>query len=336
MISVIVPVYKSETTLTRCVESLRRQTYEELEIILVDDGSPDGCPALCDELEKKDGRIRAVHKENGGVSSARNEGIRNARGEYVFFLDSDDYAEPAMAQRLLEAMGTADLAVCGFYHHYVGKKVRKVPPQAEKGVSEAFLPLYGRGFLNMPWNKLYRRTLMGRFDESLSLGEDLLFNLDYLRRTKEISVVREPLCHYIQNDTGNTLSSMRREDKLALGKLVWREADRFYRELTGHEDRSGVINTRLVQEALDDVESLPFDRSRGRKEKLAVIQEYIRDKELREAGKCLSLGLPDYRVIHFCMRRGWKHLTYGLCVLRAQIFRISRRRPDREEWTEHE
>ena len=91
MVSVIVPVYKSRETLVRCVESLRNQTIEELEIILVDDGSPDGSGKICTELSKEDVRIRAIHKENGGVSSARNAGIEKAKGEYLLFADSDDY-----------------------------------------------------------------------------------------------------------------------------------------------------------------------------------------------------------------------------------------------------
>lgn len=90
MISVIIPVYKVEQYLDECVESVVRQTYTDLEVILVDDGSPDGCPALCDRWAKKDSRIKVVHKKNGGLSSARNAGLAVARGEYIGFVDSDD------------------------------------------------------------------------------------------------------------------------------------------------------------------------------------------------------------------------------------------------------
>ena len=99
-ISVIVPVYKAEAYLHRCVESIRNQTFYDLEIILVDDGSPDNCGAICDEYAKIDSRIKVIHKENGGASTARNWGLEIATGEYIGFVDSDDYIHPQMYQLL--------------------------------------------------------------------------------------------------------------------------------------------------------------------------------------------------------------------------------------------
>ena len=331
MISVIVPVYKSEKTLARCVKSLQGQTETDLEILLVDDGSPDDCPRICDDFAGRDKRIRVIHKENGGVSSARNAGIRSARGEYLLFADSDDFADAHLAERLLREMEAGDLAVCGFHHHYVGRDVLKVPEDVPETQGERFLRLYGQGYLNMPWNKLFRRELAGTFDESLSLGEDLLFNLDYLRRSAGISVVSDALYHYIQEDGGNTLSSRKRQDKLSLAKLVWREAGSFYRELTGHGDESGIINARLVQEVLDYAESLPFDRELSYREKLAQLKEYSRDEELRQAGRNAALRQADYRLIHFFMYRGQVRTAYLLCVLRAQAVRLLRAVRGREK-----
>lgn len=325
MVSVIVPVYKSASTLSACVKSLRGQTERELEIILVDDGSPDGCPRLCEELAKTDERIRVIHKENGGVSSARNAGLEMARGEFVLFVDSDDSVEPDMVSKLLKGIEHADIAICGYHHHFLGRDVEKVPKVNGETGAENFLQLYGKGFLNMPWNKLFKRELTGRFDEGLSLGEDLLFNLDYLRRAEGVTVVSEPLYHYIQNNTGDSLSSKKRDDKLALGKLIWQETSRFYEELAGHPDETGVINARLIQEVLDDVESLPFDRERSREEKLAVIAAYCRDEDLKCAGKVAALTALDYKVIHFCMRQGWVKMTWLLCVARSWLVRLLQR-----------
>lgn len=323
MVSIIVPVYKSEDTLCSCVESLQKQTEADIEIILVDDGSPDDCPRMCDELAAGDSRIRVIHKKNGGVSSARNVGIEQARGEFLLFADSDDSVEPDMVSELLRGLGTADLVVCGYHHHYMGRDVEKVPEIRKMTDAESFLKLYGGGFLNMPWNKLFCRCLAGRFDESLSLGEDLLFNLDYLRKSSGgAAIVQKPLYHYIQNDTGNTLSSRKREDKLDLAKRIWREVSGFYETLASSKDESGIINARLIQEVLDDVESLPFDRSRSRKEKLAAVEAYMRDPELQRAGKNAALSAMDYRIIHACMCRKWKYAVYGLSVLRAWIVKF--------------
>lgn len=323
VVSVVVPVYKCEQTLHGCVKSLQGQTVREIEIILVDDGSPDGCPGLCDKLAEEDTRIRVVHKSNGGVSSARNAGIEAALGEFLLFVDSDDWVEADLVERLLERMGEADLVLCGYHHHYMGRDVEKIPGTEVWQGAESFLELYGRGFLNMPWNKLFRREAAGRFDEGLSLGEDLLFNLDYLRRTAgRAAIVKRPLYHYIQNDTGNTLSSKKREDKLELGKRIWREASGFYQELAGHGDELGVINARLIQEVLDDVEHMPFDHSRTKREKLAAIEAYCRDPELRQAGRNAALSALDYRLIHGCMRRGWKRSAYLLSVMRSWAVRM--------------
>ena len=319
MVSVIVPVYKSESTLSYCVQTLLEQKDVELEILLVDDGSPDNCPQICDQLAEAEERIRVIHKENGGVSSARNAGIEAARGEYLVFVDRDDFTEPVMLSRLLKGMDGSDIAICGYHHHYLGKDVEKIPEVHGETGAENFLQLYGSGYMNMPWNKMYKRELTGRFPEELSLGEDLLFNLDYLRRADGVTVVSEPLYHYIQNNTGSTLSSQKREDKLALGKQIWRETSRFYQELAGHEDETGVINARLIQEVLDDVESLPTDTERTKEEKLAVIRSYCQDEELRAAGSRVALHALDYKIIHFCMRRNWVHLVYTLCGIRAKI-----------------
>ena len=100
LISVVVPIYNVEKYLERCVESLRSQTYENLEIILVDDGSPDGCPAICDAYVKKDARIQVIHQVNAGLSRARNAGIDIAGGEYIAFVDSDDYVAPDFIESL--------------------------------------------------------------------------------------------------------------------------------------------------------------------------------------------------------------------------------------------
>lgn len=330
MISVIVPVYNRKETLVRCVKSLLDQTFSDLEIILVDDGSTDGSGAVCNALSREDIRIRVIHKENGGVSSARNAGIEAAKGEYLMFMDSDDYAELQMAEKLLESIGDDDIAICGFHHHYQGRDIVRIPNVPGQRGDENFLSLYGQGFMNMPWNKLYRRELAGRFDESLSLGEDLLFNLDYLRRTDGITVVKEALCHYIQDDTGCSLSSQKRADRMELAKRIWKESREFYRELSGHEDESGVINARLFQDALDQVEALPFDKEKTKQEKLDVIEEYCRDKELLEASGKVALKALDYRMIHFCMRRGWIRMAYNLCELRAFLVRRRQKKGKQE------
>lgn len=112
LISIIVPVYKVEKYLDKCVESIVEQTYKNLEIILVDDGSPDNCPAMCDEWAKKDSRIKVIHKKNGGLSSARNAGLDGCTGDYIYFLDSDDYIADNCIEMLFNAIVSDGSDMC--------------------------------------------------------------------------------------------------------------------------------------------------------------------------------------------------------------------------------
>lgn len=127
LISVIVPVYKVEKYLKRCVDSILAQTYPCLEVILVDDGSPDGCPAICDEYAREDRRVRVIHKENGGLSDARNAGIDAAKGKFLGFVDSDDYVHPRFYELLLQALKEegADIAGCDVKKVCKTEKIRE-------------------------------------------------------------------------------------------------------------------------------------------------------------------------------------------------------------------
>lgn len=119
LISVIVPVYKVEKYLKKCVDSIRNQTYQNLEILLVDDGSPDGCPAMCDAYADEDSRIKVIHKEHGGISDVRNVGLQNAKGKWIFFLDGDDYIHTELIDTLHEEAikENADMAMSSMYYY---------------------------------------------------------------------------------------------------------------------------------------------------------------------------------------------------------------------------
>lgn len=190
VVSIIVPVYKVEKYLNRCVGSIVKQTYKNLEIILVDDGSPDNCPKICDEWAKRDNRIRVFHKENGGVSSARNKAIDAATGEYIMFVDSDDYLELNYVEALINAIGeNIDLVCCGY--KIVNDKNKVIEYSTKKYRNkdilhkpEDFFELVLDWLFDVSVNKLFKRDLMGdiRFDTNLPLGEDRAFNLKYFDR----------------------------------------------------------------------------------------------------------------------------------------------------------
>ena len=165
LISVIVPIYKVEKYLEKCILNIVNQTYSNLEIILVDDGSPDNSGKICDEYARKDSRIKVVHKLNGGLSDARNAGIEIATGKYIAFVDSDDYIEEKMISKLYDLLkaNDADVSACNICKFYEDKEieldeneeiVKSYPPE-----QAILLTILDDSFGNYAWNKLYRSEL---------------------------------------------------------------------------------------------------------------------------------------------------------------------------------
>ena len=177
MISIIVPVYNAESTLDRCISALTGQTYQNIEIILVNDGSVDRSLEICRHYAAKDGRIRVIDKPNGGVSSARNAGLECAQGEFIMFCDSDDWAEPDWCEELISHYEAGCLVMCG---HYVEGEQDYFPREIRADQHEVYqfneIAKLRYSFFTCPWNKLYLAGLIRdhhlRFMEQLSNGED--------------------------------------------------------------------------------------------------------------------------------------------------------------------
>lgn len=185
MITVIVPVYNVEKYIRQCLDSIISQTYKDLEIILVDDGSTDSSGTICDEYAQKDARVKVIHKENGGLSSARNAGLNIAQGEYITFVDSDDTIELDMIDCLFSSVQEADVVICKARIVREGEILKPTNVKGEKSLSNNDLweEIFCR-LNNSAWGKLYRRSMIEGccFPEGLYHGEDLIFNLQYLSR----------------------------------------------------------------------------------------------------------------------------------------------------------
>ena len=205
-ISVIVPVYNCEEFLPACVESILRQTYQNLEIILIDDGAEDGSGAICDDYAAKDGRIRVIHQKNQGVSAARNAGLDAATGELITFVDSDDAIEPDMYEVLVKLLleHQADIAHCGYRKvHFDGSSKEvlgtgKLLIQDSWEASECLIT--GKHFTGGPWTKVYRKELFSsiRFDPALKINEDVWMNVQAFREAKKIVFWDVPKYRYYE------------------------------------------------------------------------------------------------------------------------------------------
>lgn len=202
-ISIIVPVYKVEQYLRRCVDSILAQTFSDFELMLVDDGSPDECPAICDEYAAKDTRIRVIHKQNGGVSSARNAALEMACGTYIMFCDGDDTVDPRwcelhyqMISQHPDAWVVSDIVKVDRN----GYPIFSAVGNQNTNQSGTYFDVYRCGLSPYLVNKIFRSEIIRncriKLDESVFLGEDIGFNIAYYRQCSEICRIHEKLYHY--------------------------------------------------------------------------------------------------------------------------------------------
>jgi len=215
-ISIIVPVYNVEQYVRKCLDSIINQTYENLEILLINDGSTDNSGSICDEFSDKDARIKVFHKANGGVSSAKNVGLRHLTGKYVGFVDSDDWIEADMYEILYKSAESENvqISVTGYYRETMTSSTAMTNaaliPEGELTIRNMLLYPLKRdcymGFCGYTWNKIIRTDILANkgltFDENINYGEDVLFYFTVVLSDKCMGVYnKKPLYHYIQRST---------------------------------------------------------------------------------------------------------------------------------------
>lgn len=289
-LSIIVPIYNVEKYLDRCMQSLLGQTLKEIEIILVDDGSPDRCPQMCDEYARMDDRVKVIHKENAGLGYARNSGLDIAQGEYIAFVDSDDYIERSMYEDLYrEAVKSdADVVFAGFKTETqpgIWKDSNEVSQRTEwngEGVKEFMLDMIAcaphvkqeRKYQMSVWHSIYRTSIIReknlRFlSERDVASEDLPFQVDFLQCTKKVVYLPKSYYYYCLNGTSLTASFKPEKfvgykslyklliEKVGSGKLQQERVDRFFigysRSHLTHLIQSQISNKRKwLKDNLDD------------------------------------------------------------------------------------
>ena len=225
LISVIIPIYNAEKHLRTCLDSIVNQTYRNLEILLIDDGSPDDCGTICGEYEARDPRIRVIHQEHRGTAAARNTGLSVAQGEWIACVDADDWVEADMMEYLLSLAQThhADLVQCGLFFDESQTSTRLYTQERDvvlSGPAAAFSVQDWNMISNSACNKLYRTTAVRdlRFDSRFPIGEDLLFLFHALLRPLNCVFGTQAKYHYVQHTNSvcrskpeyDTLTSFRR------------------------------------------------------------------------------------------------------------------------------
>ncbi len=312
-ISVIVPVYNVEKYLHKCVDSIINQTYKNLEIILVDDGSPDNCPKICDDYVKQDERVKVVHKENAGVSAARNTGIRAATGDYVCFFDGDDFIEKNMVEKMLDAIEKkgCDICVCGysvdFYDNLDKEETVKIvipwnQPSEQKSLIEYEKHL---GICGYVWNKLYSVNLLKllelNFDEEISLYEDLIFNSKAFCEGAKVCFIDNIGYHYIQRQR-ETLG-VKYYDNLVSLSLKAIKARRDILTIWGVEEEQieNICNSQFIDVvwgAIKSIKNAKFSTS----EKKQKIRRLFKEEDIKTKLKSFKLQDKKRKIKKFIIK----------------------------------
>ncbi len=280
LISIIVPVYNVEKYLEQTITSVINQENPDWELILVDDGSTDKSGEICDLYAAKDDRIKVFHIENQGVSNARNLGIKNAVGEYIQFLDSDDLLEPDTLNYITENHNV-DLFIYGFKifpKTFIGNTEHKKLISSLEKHPEKFIELDNRNLINSPCNKFYRRKIINDnhilFDVHFSFGEDLLFNLEYLKYCNEILILPYVLYNYrIEDEHG--LHARFHKNIFSVSRRIRDEKDKFFNYNKQISERASI---EFVESILSNIKSCVYTETIKKKEKIQLINSWINDE----------------------------------------------------------
>lgn len=264
-VSIIVPVYNAEKTIERCINSVLNQTYADFELILLDDGSTDDSGQICDAFAGKDARIRVQHKENTGVSDTRNQGIAMAKGEYLQFLDSDDYITPSATEVFMRTVvgQDCDMVIADFYR-VIGERVSQKGDIDKEGVIDRIG--YAANMMQKPadfyygvlWNKLYKRSIIEKhgieMDTSISWCEDFLFNMEYVRHIRSAYVLKVPVYYYVKTKGSLVAQGIGMKKTIQMKRTVFAYYNSFYKDVLGdmdYEKRKGQIYRFLFDAAGD-------------------------------------------------------------------------------------
>ncbi|NLF34611.1 MAG: glycosyltransferase [Clostridiales bacterium] len=329
LLSVIVPVYNAEALLRKCTDSILAQRLGGMELLLVNDGSSDGSGALCDAIAAEDARVRVFHKENGGVSSARNLGLREARGDYIAFADADDWWAPHAFETLYQALAVsgADTAGCAHYNVFPNGEARAEagalppglygPPEIKSGILDRLLghrlEAPGQPVLNgFIWRFLFSRAIIAAHDISFDGAylEDELFLLTYFYYSKALVMIDTPLYHYLQNP--NSVTHRYLPDYIdTFGRFMEKKralAARFSLDVPGWEASSNWAGL-FIAIANEHAPGNPASN----REKTARTRAFAQRPDMAAAIRALTpRGLSrNKQVVATLVRRGW----FGLLTL---------------------
>lgn len=326
-VSIVVPVYNAENYLQMTVESIQHQTMTNWELILVDDGSTDSSGHICDSFADSDSRIRVIHTQNQGVSSARNTGIEAAIGEWLQFVDSDDQLMPDALAIILESTQGVDMIAFGYEVFPHTQRVKLTTETIEYSSYLETLPvfesLYSEGFYNSPCNKIFRLSKMTcRFNPAISLGEDLLFNLEYLKSCGSIRILPDVLYRYrIGHNTA--LTKRFRTNALEIHKRLKNAVDQAFDMA---EPVQKVTACTFIMHMIGSMQLLSYSDELDINIKSSHVKAWISDPEfIQSAQKVYGHTNGLSRAILWYALRGKGDRVYRLFCIKKKLSEITGR-----------
>ena len=335
-ISIIVPVYKVEQYIHKCIDSILGQTFTDFELILVDDGSPDNCPQICDEWAKKDQRIKVIHKKNEGLGFARNTGIENATGEFVCFIDSDDYLDLTTIEKAytFAKKECAEIVVYGLnYIDEKGEIIKSFTPCSEKTVFKdeevlnEFFPEYlspnpndrQPRFYMSPCVLLYSTKFLIEenflfVSERVIVSEDVYSQIELFKNVKKVAIIRESLYYYQTNN--NSLSRAYKQDKYKKVKHFYLESLKLCEKLGYSEEIKHRISKIFLSFTITTLKQ-EYKSPRAKQEKKEEIKNIINDDVLQEVLRKSKNDKENLarKILFFAIRRK----MYALCILLIKL-----------------
>lgn len=284
-VSLIIPIYNAEKYLRRCLDSALQQTFSDLEIIVVNDGSTDSSLDICHEYEKLDSRFRIIDKENTGVSDCRNRAIEMSQGEYLQFLDSDDWLAPDATESLVYAAQkySCDLVIADFYR-VDGAVFTEKQHIRERGLltreqyAEYMMQDPADFYYGVLWNKLYRRSLIEKhqikMNPELRWCEDFLFNLSYIRYAERFTAIQTPIYYYMKRKGSIVSSDWKKANAVLLKFQLLKEYKELYQSMNLYEENKLRINAYVLAIAKDGSVAAPMSRRRKKLDE----ENYIEDE----------------------------------------------------------
>lgn len=308
LISVVIPVYQAKNSLRRSVNSIAKDN--EIEILLIDDGSQDGSSQLCDELARENKQIRVFHQKNQGVSVARNQGIKMAKGTYLLFLDADDWFVPESWSTII-SYAKQNIDFVGFsYYSVFPDGTKKEEPFSDKDLIkdyDSFMKiLLGTPLLHTCWGKLFRRDLINQnnitFIDSLAIGEDYIFVMEYCKYINSLRLVNFPILCYYQNPIGVMRSFQSNKYELCL-KRIWNYCKQYTSD-KARRDYADLMYRYQLLTIIYYIRTIAVNE-RGR-EKYYSIKRYLSDDFVREiVDRTKKADLSGYRKLEYSLIR-WK------------------------------